>query len=362
MDSNIIGFHLPTEPYGCFSNWYHAEFDLAGKHYYSSEQYMMYQKVLLGGRYDLANRIMETRDPSEAKDYASAKIFPEFKNIENIWNRISRNVVKRGVRAKFSQNKKLLDELLGTGNALLAECAGQDKIWGIGINLHNEIWRDVSNWNGKNYLGRILMELREEFQNEINRKGFVEAVDFRETPPSDAWNMTAGTLKRIPQYYDAIHTYAEQLPAGHVKNCFYNDYSLNDWDIAMHVNMGGGLPIIGFYEMKQEVYEIERRLSYKNYASELFAEEPYQWGLRGDPFFWNHLKNMLADKELPIPEKDLEQIVYEEFFRKTGHELTVHAICFVDEYAHGGMSSGHLSGAFWIEKAIPLLKDRLKNK
>ena len=26
----IIGFHKPDEPHGCFSNWYTAEFELAG--------------------------------------------------------------------------------------------------------------------------------------------------------------------------------------------------------------------------------------------------------------------------------------------------------------------------------------------
>ena len=28
----------------------------------------------------------------------------------------------------------------------------------------------------------------------------------------------------------------------------------------MRTNMGGGLPVIGFYEMKQDVYDIARRL------------------------------------------------------------------------------------------------------
>ena len=32
----------------------------------------------------------------------------------------------------------------------------------------------------------------------------------------------------------------------------------------MQTNMGGGLTIIGFYEMKQEVYDIARRLEILN--------------------------------------------------------------------------------------------------
>ena len=45
------------------------------------------------------------------------------------------------------------------------------------------------------------------------------------------------------------------------KNSFYYGGCLYDWEIAMRTNMGGGLPISGFYEMKQEVYEIYRRQS-----------------------------------------------------------------------------------------------------
>lgn len=47
MKSNlpkIIGFHLPDEPHGCFSNWYPAESEIAGICYANSEQYMIYQK------------------------------------------------------------------------------------------------------------------------------------------------------------------------------------------------------------------------------------------------------------------------------------------------------------------------------
>lgn len=40
----MIGFFHEDEEYGCFSNWYHAEFDYAGRHYVNSEQFMMYHR------------------------------------------------------------------------------------------------------------------------------------------------------------------------------------------------------------------------------------------------------------------------------------------------------------------------------
>ena len=74
--------------------------------------------------YDLADKIMHTKDPAKAKEYAGSKYFKTYDSISTVWEKNSRNIVKRGVRAKFSQNPDLLRELLNTGSALLAECAG----------------------------------------------------------------------------------------------------------------------------------------------------------------------------------------------------------------------------------------------
>lgn len=357
--ADIIGFHLPTEPHGCFSNWYDAEFDLAGWHYANSEQYMMRQKVLLAREYDLADKIMKTADPAEAQKYAGSKYFTSYASVKPIWERVRKNVLKRGVRAKFAQNPELLEQLLNTGDALLCECAGKDTTWGIGINLHDPSWHNVSNWRGSNYLGVILMELRDEFRKEISMFGAVQTVDYRDAEPIEVWNMTAGQLKRIPQYYTAIHSYADSLPKGHVRDTFYYGYTLNDWDIAMCTNMGGGLPIAGFYEMKQEVYEITKRLSGKRYLSDLFTNEPEQWGLRGDPYFWRYLRDCFAWTEVPSSEAELRKLIGDQFEKLAGEQMTEDAKCYVEQFAHGGMSSGHLCGDFWINKAIPLLFSRI---
>ena len=120
----------------------------------------------------------------------------------------------------------------------------------------------IANWKGKNLLGRILMEVREELRQELiaSLNGHLEYVEARELNPITEWNMTAGELKRIPQFYDAIHAYADTLKDYRVRNIFYNDFSLYQWEISMRENMNGGLPIIGFYEMKQDVYDTVRRL------------------------------------------------------------------------------------------------------
>ncbi len=106
------------------------------------------------------------------------------------------------------------------------------------------------------------MEVREDLRQEklFSQDGNLDYIEARNMEPITEWNMTGGELKRIPQFYDAIHAYADTLPDYRVKSIFYNDFSLYQWEIAMRENMGGGLPVIGFYEMKQDVFDTARHL------------------------------------------------------------------------------------------------------
>ena len=357
--NEIVGFHLTTEPHGCFSNWIHSEFIYAGIQYTCAEQYMMAQKVALGQRYDLQQEIMKTRDPAKIKALGGQDYFPEFVDIKPIWERNCRHIVKRGVKAKFQQNPDILQELLDTGNALLCECAGQDRIWGIGINLQNPDWKDVNNWNGSNYLGIILMEVREELRKEVKAMGVAQYIDFRNAAPIPEWSMTVNHLKRFPQYYSAIHAYADQLPVGNIRDRFYR-CTFEAAELMMRENMGGGLPIAGFFEMKQEIYEIARSLSGKKYVSDIFREEPKQWGLRGDPYFWKDIVSEFAFDDISMTEEALSEKIHLLFKQKTQQELTADTTCYVKEYAHGGMSSGHVCGEWIVNKCIPMLQQRLR--
>ena len=254
----LIGFYHENEAYGCFSNWYPAEFDYAGIHYVNSEQFMMYQKVAMFRRFDLGEQILNTTDPYKCKKIAGQH-FPEFD--PDIWEKTCRTVVKRGVRAKFQQNQKILSELLNTGNAILAECSPKDDKWGIGIDITDPARLEIEKWRGKNYLGVILMEVRDELRLEmlLNGNKAPEYIDYRDVASSPIWQMKAGELKRIPQYYKAIHAYSDTLHTKHEKDCFYYQVPLEGWEYSMRTNIGGGLPIGGFYEMKQEIYEIDNR-------------------------------------------------------------------------------------------------------
>lgn len=96
------------------------------------------------------------------------------------------------------------------------------------------------------------------------------------------------------------------------------------------------------------------------YLSELFMERPETFGARGDPFFWEHLEGYFSNVEFPYTEDWLTDDIYRLFVNVSGEQLTQKATPYVEEFAHGGMSSGVLCGEFWVMRAIPLLVERYR--
>jgi len=94
--------------------------------------------------------------------------------------------------------------------------------------------------------------------------------------------------------------------------------------------------------------------------SAIFEEKPAKWGFRGDPYFGDYLKNLAENKETISPD-ELEAWIKNEYFSLSGKKMTGEDMDFVviKQFAHGGMSSGGVSGEWWVETGIPLLKSRL---
>lgn len=65
---------------------------------------------------------------------------------------------------KFTQNLKLKNALLDTGNKTLVEASPFDKIWGIGLAPDDSKALNENNWRGLNLLGNVLMKVREELR------------------------------------------------------------------------------------------------------------------------------------------------------------------------------------------------------
>lgn len=162
MMRKVIGFHNPDEAYGFLSNWYLSDFTIDGIVYSSIEQYMMYQKAVLFQDVKIAEQILATTNVGKIK--ALGRLVKGYNDV--VWNGLRQIIIYDGLIQKFLQNKELQNKLLDTGNAILAECAVQDQIWGIGCSMKDEKRYDITEWNGQNLLGFSLMRVRDIIRNE----------------------------------------------------------------------------------------------------------------------------------------------------------------------------------------------------
>lgn len=153
----VVCFHNPDEINGYLSNWYRSEFCVDGITYSSLEQYMMHQKAVRFHDAEIAEQILNTDNVGKIK--ALGREVHHYNG--TVWNGIRQIVVYRGLLEKFRQNEELKARLLATEDDLLAECAVQDKIWGIGLSMTDERRFDMEAWTGQNLMGFTLMQVRE---------------------------------------------------------------------------------------------------------------------------------------------------------------------------------------------------------
>jgi ribA/ribD-fused uncharacterized protein len=158
----IICFHLIDEPNGFLSNWYPSPFTLDGIRFTCVEQYMMYRKAVTFGDPENAAAILAADNPGKIK--ALGRSVRGYN--DTVWNSVRQIVVYRALLEKFRQNPDLKDKLLATAPHTLAECAVRDKIWGIGMSMHDEYRFEPDLWQGQNLLGFTLMLVREELSGE----------------------------------------------------------------------------------------------------------------------------------------------------------------------------------------------------
>ena len=82
----------------------------------------------------------------------------EGRNLQNPlrpdWEEVKDEVMLQAHRMKFSQNPKIAKELLATGDAILIKHTRND-----------DYWADGGDGSGKNKLGLLLMQVREELKN-----------------------------------------------------------------------------------------------------------------------------------------------------------------------------------------------------
>ena len=158
--------------FGFLSQWFRSGFIIDGEYYRYAEQYMMAAKARLFGDLESESKIMAAKSPMIMKRLGRAVSgYDEAK-----WQAVGFDEVVKANFAKFSQNDRLKELLLATGDAVIAEASPKDSKWGIGIDAKAASQTDEKDWPGQNLLGKALMKVRDMLRNGKGDTKYVERI------------------------------------------------------------------------------------------------------------------------------------------------------------------------------------------
>lgn len=149
-----ISFYRANEkPYGPLSNLYRRPIIFEGEEYKTSEHAYQAGKAR---KEEVKKWLMAAPTPALLAMAAHGLYVWD---VHPDWSKTKFDRMKHILLCKFTQHKDLQDLLLSTGNKRLVEVATVD-------NAVNRLWGEV-NGKGKNKLGELLMEVREEIRNNL---------------------------------------------------------------------------------------------------------------------------------------------------------------------------------------------------
>jgi ribA/ribD-fused uncharacterized protein len=143
-----VNFYSVSDEYGAFSNFAPYPITLDKERWPTSEHYFQAQKfddaayrekVRTANSPMIAARLGRSRKQKLRRDWESVKV----------------GVMRKAVLAKFTQHPEPQQLLLSTGEARIVEHTENDDYWG-----------DGGDGSGRNMLGRILMQVREQLRGE----------------------------------------------------------------------------------------------------------------------------------------------------------------------------------------------------
>ena len=143
---DLIKFHRVGDDYGWLSNSAPYPISLESKMWYTAEHYFQTQKF-----HDetVQKEILRTRSAVEVIRIASN---PKLR-VRRDWDKLKVGFMLTAVRTKFTQIPDLKKLLLNTGEAELIDHTADDSYWG-----------DGGDGSGKNMLGMVLMDVRDELR------------------------------------------------------------------------------------------------------------------------------------------------------------------------------------------------------
>lgn len=151
--------------------------------------------------------------------------------------------------------------------------------------------------------------------------------------------------------------------------CFEHDFSGNEEKInqicdAYYQNPqkeNEYYPILKLIEFTEKYHEFRNlikpcALKYPNSVALIFSKPSSSWGLRGDPFYWIYLEELFVKSLIPMDVDYFEKIIKSKYIIISGGK-NMGQRTYIKKFAHGGMSSGEVSG-IWLD-LMDLLKYRL---
>jgi ribA/ribD-fused uncharacterized protein len=140
--TGMIQFYNKDEPYYEFTNFYKRVVHIDDKDWPTTEHYYQAQKFTESA---VKEHIRRMRTPREAFNFGRGHRIDR-----SDWNEIKEDIMRIALFHKFDQHQDLREKLLSTGNKRLVEHTSRDSYWG-----------DGGDGKGKNRLGNLLMEVRQ---------------------------------------------------------------------------------------------------------------------------------------------------------------------------------------------------------
>ncbi|KAF9958927.1 hypothetical protein BGZ72_010608 [Mortierella alpina] len=152
---DTINFYRQGDQYGEFSNFYYAPIFMDGKTWPTTEHYFQAQKFVHDNGKDYAEKIRLADTPGSAAIMGRNRSWP----LRADWEQVKDDIMRACVLQKFLQHPDLAKVLLGTEKRYLVEHTKNDRYWA-----------DGGDGKGKNMLGIILMEVRDEISKMAKEK------------------------------------------------------------------------------------------------------------------------------------------------------------------------------------------------
>ncbi len=150
---------------GAFSQFEKSFFKIKDVNYFCVEQYLLANRARLFKDKEMLQKIMESKSIRQAKLFGNK--IRNFNQDELDKHKLNMSYVAN--LCKFQQDENLKFKLLETENSILVNADAFDPVWGIQKKITDLDIKNPHSWKGKNLLGFILMEIREEFKQKLHR-------------------------------------------------------------------------------------------------------------------------------------------------------------------------------------------------